>query len=185
MRSMAGSTRAVWHCVTGAAFVVLLAACLPFGGGRGVAEPAVPAPGIAEPGVAMPAPWPECTGVELAFFGENTTLAAIGLGEMGGPDANRPGTIWVTAEPVDPDVVGGPPGPQAPPQRWVCVQWADGSGMGGTIDDDWQPPGALDGIVDGDATSANPAVPIAALAIGLLVVAVISWLAFRREERTG
>lgn len=142
----------------------LLAACLPMAG----------------PGGGRQAPFPECDGAELAFFGENTTLAAIGLGETAGPDANRVGTIWVTAGPVDPESINGPGarGPIMPPQRWVCVEWPDGSGMGMNIDDAWRPPG---GFLDGTATD-NPALAIGAIVLLLLVVGGASFLAFRGER---
>ena len=137
--------------------------------------------GVDAVGVDRPAPFPECGTGPYAFVGRST-LAAIGISSTGEAEAGRTGTIWVTAEPVDPDLVGQPmaPGePVAPPARWVCVEWPDGSGMAMPIDDGWEPPGS----VLGAEGSSDPAPPIGALAlaVGALAVIAVSWLAFRRE----
>jgi hypothetical protein len=144
-------------------------------GGCGTAIVGGPAGPVPAPDVG--GPFPECTNVELAFSGR-TSLAAIGLGEFGGPDANKPGMIWVTAAPVSfgPAPAPGGPGGEPPDDRLVCVQWDDGSGMAGPVPDDWQPPGALD--VEQPAAS-GPPVALIGLLVGAAVVAGVSYLAFR------
>jgi hypothetical protein len=163
---------------------LLLTACavaVPLGGGAG--PQAVPVGPVAAPAELM---FPECQGVELAFQGE-TTLAALGLDEAlgGGPDASKVGLIWVTAGPVEMDVIPMPVGKgELPPaQRMVCVQWPDGSGMMSQVDDTWQPPSILDGG-DGGALSAGgsgPPLGLVALVIGAVVLIGVSVVAFRRE----
>ena len=116
---------------------------------------------------------------EFAFIGR-TSLDALGLGEFGGPDGGRVGTIWVTAERVQVDMGGPAPigAPQMVPDatRMICVQWADGSGMSGPVPDNWQPP-----VI---ATSATESLPIAPLVVAIVLTTLIgvSFLAFRRER---
>lgn len=84
----------------------------------------------------------------FAFSGE-TSLAAIGLADEfgGGQDAQRVGMVWVTADAIDMFGPGGrPPGAQADPQRMVCVEWPDGSGMAGSLPAGWEPPPAFDRV---------------------------------------
>jgi hypothetical protein len=155
----------------------------------GVAEPAPAAPGmgVAEPAVApgMGGMFPECQGVELAFSGE-TSLAELGLGEAAGPDANKVGMIWVTAGLVmfEPMPAGGKGEEQLGEQlgqRMVCVQWPDGSGMAGPVDDAWQPPSLLDGG-DGEGIGAEgPPLGLLALLVGAVVLVGASVFAFRGE----
>jgi hypothetical protein len=134
-------------------------------------------PGFGGGGVAGPdPPFAECTQDEYAFVGE-TSLAAIGLDLGGGPDDERIGQIWVTADPVDPAVWGAPPGPGAPLGRAVCIEFADGSGMSTTIPDDWQPPGAGFEVGGGG----NPLVILAGL-LTFAILAVASWLVFRQHD---
>lgn len=126
-----------------------------------------------------PAPMPECDTDNLAFFGENVTLAAIGIdASMAGPDANRPATIWVTRDPVA-DAGELPPGARPPPaQRWVCAQFDDGSGMGMSLDDSWE-------LRTPVAAPEEPGqLPIGTLAVALaaVVVVTVSYFAFRRGE---
>ena len=135
-------------------------------------------------GVAQPdgvAPFPECDNVELAFFGE-TTLAAIGLDEMVGPqEAGRVATVWVTAVPVQ---MGGPgmaPGGAPPAERMVCAQWADGSGMAGPVPAGWEPPNLLDGDLAETTEGSGPPITLIALGIGTALLVGVSVLAFRRE----
>ena len=149
----------------------LMAACSP------VVQPAVPDAG----GAGGPAPalgMTECDVEEFAFVGE-TSLNAIGLGQ-GSPDDGRVGMVWVTAGPGNmPDPGGGAP-PQAP-SRFVCVQWADGSGMGMNIPDDWAPPViAGGGTGDPAAQGTVPIWPLALIA-GVILLVGVSVVAFRRD----
>jgi hypothetical protein len=156
---------------------LLLGACAvvaPIGGG---------AVGVAEPAAGLM--FPECQGVELAFEGE-TTLGALGLDEFaGGPEASKVGLIWITAEPVALDMGPMPvgKGDVPPAQRMVCVQWPDGSGMMGPVDNAWQPPSLLDGGDGAALTSEGPGPPLGlvALVVGAAVLVGVSVLAFRRE----
>lgn len=143
---------------------------------------------VARPGVAVdpaggPIPFPECQVDEYAFIGE-ASLGAIGLAEMvGGPDANRVGMIWVTANPVAmpmPQPIGGGPVPEPAASRFVCVQWPDGSGMGSSVPDDWSPPAAALGA---QTTAAGPEIPLGTVAVivGAVVLIGFSVIAFRRE----
>jgi hypothetical protein len=143
---------------------MLLTACS-FGLGTEVAGP--------QPNIGM-----GCDQAQQFTFTGRTSLDALGLNEFGGgPDNGRIGMIWVTAEKVQMDVGPMPAGAVPPePTRMVCVEWADGSGMAGPVDDNWQPP----------VTSEPPA---SSLSIAPIVVAVmiatligVSLLAFRRER---
>lgn len=164
--------------ITLATVVLLIAGC------SAVLPQSGPVVGGAGVGVAEPMVFPECQTAELAFAGE-TTLAAIGLGDfVGGPDANKVGMIWVTAgpanmpQPVPAGEVGK--GGAMPAGRMVCVQWADGSGMSGTIPDDWVPPATAS--VDGSAeATGGPPIGVLVLVGGAVVLVGASVLAFRRE----
>jgi hypothetical protein len=116
-----------------------------------------------------------CAGVtRFAFVGE-TTLAALGLGGGGGPDDNRVGMIWVTADRVDLEGPATRPAEVAPValSRAVCVQWADGSGMAGPVDDSWRPPAGVSSSSNGVPT------PLIVLGAGALLLIVGSYFAFR------
>lgn len=132
-------------------------------------------------GSAQPAPpMAECAADEFAFAGE-TTLAALGLDQFGGADASRVGKIWVTAGPVVMDFGPQPNlGFEPPPAtRMVCVEWPDGSGMAGGIDDGWQPPAGIGAPAQTDPSE----VPwsVIALGLGAVVLIGVSIVAFRRE----
>ena len=148
---------------------LLIAACLAL---SGCAVPFLSSGGVAGP----PAPFPECEAETYAFVGE-TSLAAIGLGANMGPEGRRTGSVWVTYEPVDPEVWGGPGGQGPPPGRVACIEFADGSGMSMPIDAAWQPPGT--GLDLDAAGGTSPLVGLAALG-GVAVLVAVSWLAFRR-----
>jgi hypothetical protein len=68
---------------------------------------------------------------------------------------------------------------RAPPARVVCVRWADGSGMAGPIDNDWQPPG---GLLSATSESANPPLTLLAVVGAAVVVVAVSVLAFRERR---
>jgi hypothetical protein len=121
-------------------------------------------------------PFPECEADAYAFVGE-TSLAAIGLADMWPEEAGRVGEIWVTAVPVP---QFGPPGAAPMGQRVVCLEFDDGSGMAGPIDDAWQPPGA--GLALPDAGGDLPWAGLTAIAAVILVL-VISLFAFRTKPK--
>lgn len=123
---------------------------------------------------------PECAQAGAFAFAGQATLAELGLEQFGGgPDATRPGRIWVTAEPVQMGA-GGPRGLlPPPPRRVVCVEWPDGSAMMGDIPDDWQPPSFLE--TPGPEPDGLP--PVLPLLLAALAIAAASYLAFRRAER--
>src|SRR5919106_958259 len=123
--------------------------------------------------------WPCDATTDFAFTGE-TSLAALGIDEFGGGrEAARVGTVWVTADPVSMDPPDIPAANRAPPARVVCVRWADGSGMAGPIDNDWQPPG---GLLSATSESANPPLTLLAVVGAAVVVVAVSVLAFRERR---
>ena len=151
--------------------------------GTAVAEPiGAPVPGVVDGG---PLPFPECQTGDYAFQGEST-LSAIGLGEMGGgPDANRVGMIWVTAGPASFDMPQPMPavdeGGEILDARMVCVQWPDGSGMAGNIPNDWVLPASAAGTAAPVEGGGGPPVGVLVLIGGAAVLIGVSVLAFRRE----
>jgi len=149
--------------------IALLAACQSIGGAA-VADPAIAGMG--------------CEQSETFLFSGETSLAAIGLGDdFGmGPDAQRIGMIWVTAEPVNMMGPGPmPAGIEAQLERMVCVQWQDGSGMAGPLPPDWEPPGALD--LDAAVGAAEPPLVLIGLVVAVALIAGVSFFAFRSEPR--
>lgn len=142
-----------------------LAAC-------GTARAAVPVVNPVDPNAMPP-----CNEAPLAFSG-TTTLAALGLEQFaGGPERNRPGQVWVTADAIVPSDWGAGPGAAPPePMRFVCVEWNDGSGMAGSIDLEWRLPAGVATVKPDEGP------PLGTLGmLGLLVAGiVISVLAFRR-----
>ena len=121
---------------------------------------------------------PPCNEAPLAFNG-TTTLAALGLTDQvgGGPEANKPGHVWVTADPIVPEGWGvGKGAPPPEPMRFVCVEWDDGSGMAGNVALDWQLPSSL------AAANDDGGAPLRAIGVlGVVLVGiVISVIAFRR-----
>ncbi len=147
---------------------VLLAGCFALGSAP------VEDPGVVQMG---------CEQSETFLFSGRTSLAAIGLEEfVGGPDAQRVGMVWVTAERVDAWGPGGPPPGQQPDlQQLVCVQWPDGSGMSGPVPAGWKPPSAV--ALDAPAGDGPPWVLIG-LVVAALVLGGVSYLAFRGERPT-
>lgn len=149
--------------------IALLAACQSIGGAA-VADPAIAGMG--------------CEQSETFLFSGETSLAAIGLGDDfgAGPDAQRIGMIWVTAEPVNMMGPGPlPAGVDAQLERMVCVQWQDGSGMAGPLPPDWEPPGALD--LDAAVGAAEPPLVLIGLLVAVALIAGVSFFAFRSEPR--
>jgi hypothetical protein len=115
-----------------------------------------------------------CDGATRFAFAGETTLAALGLGQLDSPESNQVGMIWVTADKVDlngPQPAGVAAGPLS---RMVCVQWPDGSGMAAPVDDSWAPPA-------GASASKGLPTPLIALVVGGVVLGVASYFAFRRK----
>jgi hypothetical protein len=150
-------------------FAVLASAC-------GLLPPNDPGPAVPEPQRVTDCMPP------FAFEGD-TTLAAIGIGDLDGigQEATRRGSIRITRDTVrweqfaPPDV---PPGP-IPEGQMLCVTWPDGSGLNALLPEQFDGPER-----DADPASAAaddlPVVPILVFVAVVLVIG-ISWLAFRRE----
>lgn len=117
----------------------------------------------------------------FAFSGE-TSLAAIGLDEFGGgPDAQRIGMVWVTADAVNIHGPGPmPPGMEPMIDRMVCVMWPDGSGMAGPVPAGWEPPNASNAVL---AEEAGPPLTLIGLIVAAGLIIGVSFLAFREERR--
>jgi hypothetical protein len=125
-------------------------------------------------------PFPECKADAYAFVGR-TSLRALGLAHLWPEESGSAAEIWITEGPVtiEPDPAGGgaaPPGPQ----RMICVEMADGSGMAGPIDANWVLPSAGIGAA---ADSDRIPIGLAGLVVGIVVVAAVSALAFRYGSR--
>jgi hypothetical protein len=119
-----------------------------------------------------------CAGATRFAFAGETTLTALGLEQLDAAESNRVGMIWVTADKVDlegPQPAGVAAGPL---RRVVCVQWPDGSGMAGPVDERWQPPAG--------AVGANHGIPppLIALVTGVLLLGAASYFAFRQRPAT-
>ena len=147
----------------------------------------VGAPAVAEAGLG-------CERAEAFTFAGESTLEAVGLTEYvaEGEDGRR-GMVWITADAIDDFGLGGlRPDARAAvtaagidpvlaePQRIVCVQWIDGSGMAGPLPEGWELPSDLapEGVA---AETGPPLVLIGLLAAAALIVAV-SFLAFRGDR---
>lgn len=152
------------------ALMALLGACQSIGGAA-VADPAIAGMG--------------CEQSETFLFSGETSLAAIGLGDDfgAGPDAQRIGMIWVTAEPVNMMGPGPPPpGMEVQLERMVCVQWQDGSGMAGPLPPDWEPPGTVTLDDAAAAAAREPPLVLIGLVVAVALIAGVSFLAFRNER---
>lgn len=101
----------------------------------------------------------ECT-APYAFAGRSS-LAALGLADLGGPDVNRVGMVWITRDPAP----------------VVCIEWPDGSGMATILSEPFLPPGAE----PGDAPPQG-LVALGAIALILAVATIVSYVAYRRER---
>ena len=139
------------------------------------------APGGATSAGDVPVPPdPACLADEYAYFGE-TTMAALGVSRPSGrppPDANRIGTIWITA---DRRFNEGEPTGMAE-GRMLCIEFREDGGeisamTNFPVVDSWQPPDSRE--------SPELAAPVAWqllvvwLGVGLLVGA--SLIAFRKR----
>jgi hypothetical protein len=124
-----------------------------------------------------------CEQAQSFSFSGEASIAALGLeNEFGrGPESQRVGMVWVTAEPVNMNGPGPlPAGVPAAMDRMICIQWPDGSGMAGPIPPDWQPPNVLNTAAEG-AGEALPLTLIGLIVAAGLIVAV-SFLAFRERR---
>ncbi|MGH9174627.1 MAG: hypothetical protein ACRD1H_09725 [Vicinamibacterales bacterium] len=141
----------------------------------------VPGVGIDAADVPVP-PFPECVADRYAYFGE-TTMAALGVSRPSGrppPDANRVGTIWITA---DRRFNEGEPLGMAE-GRMLCVEFPDGGANAISamtnfpVVDSWQPPGAA---LDGRLAGGFPWQLVLA-GLGAVVLLGASFLAFRQRR---
>lgn len=126
-------------------------------------------------------PPPPCDATTDFSFVGRTSMAALGLSDPMDPEAGRVGMAWVTRGPV----AWGPPGnaPADDMMRAACMSWEDGSGMGQSIDDSWQPPNAL---FAAGGTAELPEGPPGGLLVLAALAAVLvgaSVIAFRRDSR--
>jgi hypothetical protein len=151
--------------IVGAFALLVASGCSPTISGEAAGEP----------------PFPECKADAYAFVGR-TSLQALGLADLWPEESGSAAEIWITEGPVaiEPDPAGGGAAPPVP-QRMICVQMADGSGMARPIADDWVLPSALGELAASDE-GATP-IGIVGLAIGVVVVAGVSVLAFRHGSR--
>jgi hypothetical protein len=137
----------------------------------------------AEPG-AVPVGFPECAAETYDFVGE-ATLRELGLeGAVPAPlpEPNRPAMVWVTHD-LLPHDFGEPGGPEAM-TRMLCFEFADGSGGSGwPVDPAWRAPGAAPAVGEGDVSPGviGPALVVIGV---MLVVALISLIAFRTRRRS-
>lgn len=124
-----------------------------------------------------------CEQAQAFSFSGETTLAALGLDDDfgGGRDAQRPGMIWVTADPVNMNGPGPlPAGVPAAMDRMVCVQWPDGSGMAGPVPPDWQPPNVLNTAAPG--TGGEIPLTLIGLVVAAIAIVGVSFFAFRERR---
>jgi hypothetical protein len=127
-------------------------------------------------------PFPECKADAYTFVGR-TSLQTLGLAHLWPEESGSAAEIWITdgpvaIEPADPAGGGAaPPGPQ----RMICVEMADGSGMAGPIDADWVLPSALGELAASDA--GGTPIGLVGLVVGIVLVAGVSALAFRYGSR--
>lgn len=167
--SIRSAGRRGWRgLLTGPGLLLLSAACQSIGTSAAIAP---------DPNMGM-----GCEQADAFAFSGQTTLAALGLEEFGGgPDAQRTGMIWVTADPVSMFGPGGaPPGMPDEVQRMVCVQWPDGSGMAGPVPPGWEPPSTLN--LDAQSDGGPPFVLIG-LVLAAALIGGVSFIAFRGETR--
>ena len=126
-------------------------------------------------------PFPECKADAYTFVGR-TSLRALGLDHLWPEESGSAAEIWITEGPVaiDPAVPADGPAPPGP-QRMICVEMADGSGMAGPIDADWALPSALGELAASDAGGIP--IGLVGLVVGFVLVAGVSALAFRHGSR--
>ncbi len=140
------------------------------------------APGVAEP--AVDAPLVTDCEPPFAFEGE-TTLAELGIAnDVGtGEETTRRAVIRITRDFVTHAEFAPPGAPDAPPGggQMLCVTWPDGTSMATLLSEPFagDVPFEAD-VVTGDA---NDSFPVTGLLVGLavIVVAAVSWLAFRND----
>ena len=115
----------------------------------------------------------------LAFEGE-TTIAELGLVGIVGDDATRRGLIQISSGSVTHEEFAPPGAPVVVPEgQLLCVTWPDGSGMSMML-----PEPFVAGVAP-DIAADDPGIPLTPILVGLaiLLVAAISWIAFRREAK--
>jgi hypothetical protein len=163
----------------GIAAAILLAGC-------GMLFGKVAPQGVAEPAVDGAPLVTDCE-PPFAFEGE-TTLAELGIeNDVGtGEETRRRATIRITRDFVTHAEFAPPGVPNVPAGggQMLCVTWDDGSSMATLLS---QPFAGDVPVADDDQAATEGGVPLAGLLVGLaiLIVAAVSWLAFRREPAPG
>jgi hypothetical protein len=141
-----------------------------------------PAAGIPAGDVPVP-PFPECVAEEYAYYGV-TSMAALGVSRPSGrppPDADRVGTIWITA---DRRINAGEP-PGMDEGRMLCIEFPD-AGDGELIAmtnfpvvDSWRPPGSQDWIA---RAAAAPWHLLLVVVVGVVLLIGASLIAYRERR---
>jgi hypothetical protein len=140
-----------------------------------------PGPPIDAADVPAP-PDAQCVADEYAYFGE-TTMAKLGVSRPSGrppPDANRVGTIWITADRRFNE--GEPPGMAE--GRMLCIEFPDDGGgeislmTNFPVVDSWRPPGSVEGI----AVAAPVPVQLLLVGLGAVLLIAASLIAFRERR---
>jgi hypothetical protein len=127
-------------------------------------------------------PFPECVADQYAFVGE-TTMSALGVSRPSGrppPDPNRVGMIWITADRRPNE---GEPGGQVL-ARMLCIEFQDDGGQISAMTnfpvvDSWEPPGSSQG---NQVAGALPSQQLVAVGLAVLLLIVVSLVAFRRPR---
>ena len=126
----------------------------------------------------VPQPPPEdCAADHYLFAGRSTmrTLGLVGRSRAPLPEPDRPAMIWVTADLLPFDA--GPEGGEQEMTRMLCFTFDDGSGGSEwPVDEAWLPPNVLSATRE-----AAPAGLLLLVAVGSLIVAVVSFIGFRRR----
>lgn len=118
----------------------------------------------------------DCEATPLVFEGD-TTLEELGLGAIPGvgAEATRVGFIRITRDRITHEQFAPPDAPVVVAEgQLLCIDWPDGSGMSMML----AQPFRIE--PEPEPAAELPVVPIVA-GLAILLVAGVSWIAFRRE----